>query len=34
LLIRNGYQMRLVAHFGDQAEERIHFIKALSWNAS
>ena len=34
LLIRNGYQIRLVEHFGDPARERIHFIKALSWNAA
>ncbi|STR23501.1 putative acetyltransferase [Janthinobacterium lividum] len=30
LLIRNGYQIRLVEHFGDQARERIHFIRQLS----
>ncbi|MDN2714162.1 GNAT family N-acetyltransferase [Janthinobacterium sp. SUN120] len=30
LLIRNGYQIRLVEHFGDPVSERIHFIKALS----
>ena len=29
LLIRNGYQIRLVEHFGDTARERIHFIKSL-----
>ena len=29
LLIRNGYQIRLVEHFGDPARERIHFIKPL-----
>ena len=29
LLIRNGYQIRLVEHFGDTARERIHFIKPL-----
>lgn len=29
LLIRNGYQIRLVEHFGDPARERIHFIKSL-----
>ncbi|MDO8047368.1 GNAT family N-acetyltransferase [Janthinobacterium sp. SUN211] len=34
LLIRNGYQIRLVEHFGDPVSERIHFIKALSKNAS
>ncbi|MED5612711.1 GNAT family N-acetyltransferase [Janthinobacterium sp. P210005] len=30
VLIRNGYQVRLVEHFGDPVSERIHFIKALS----
>lgn len=30
LLIRNGYQIRLVEQFGDPARERIHFIKPLS----
>lgn len=30
LLIRNGYQMRLVEHFGYAASERIHFIKPMS----
>ncbi|MGX9713293.1 GNAT family N-acetyltransferase [Janthinobacterium lividum] len=34
LLIRNGYQIRLVEHFGDPARERIHFVKPLSWSAS
>ncbi|CAM2747822.1 GNAT family N-acetyltransferase [Janthinobacterium lividum] len=34
LLIRNGYQVRLVEHFGDPARERIHFIRLLSRNAS
>ncbi|OEZ87210.1 acetyltransferase (GNAT) family protein [Janthinobacterium sp. HH104] len=29
LLIRNGYQIRLVEHFDDTARERIHFIKPL-----
>ena len=29
LLIRNGYQIRLVEHFGETARERIHFIKPL-----
>lgn len=29
LLIRNGYQVRLVEHFGDPARERIHFIRQL-----
>ncbi len=31
LLIRNGYQIRLVEHFGDPARERNHFIKPLPW---
>ncbi|PIF13400.1 GNAT family N-acetyltransferase [Janthinobacterium sp. 13] len=30
VLIRNGYQVRLVEHFGDPVSERIHLIKALS----
>ncbi|MGX9697679.1 GNAT family N-acetyltransferase [Janthinobacterium lividum] len=30
VLIRNGYQIRVVEHYGDPARERIHFIKALS----
>ncbi|UQV44002.1 GNAT family N-acetyltransferase [Janthinobacterium lividum] len=30
LLIRNGYYIRAVEHFGDQAKERIHFNKPLS----
>jgi GNAT superfamily N-acetyltransferase len=30
LLIRNGYQICAVVHFGDPAKERIHFIKPLS----
>ncbi|KHA75989.1 hypothetical protein NC77_26425 [Janthinobacterium lividum] len=34
LLIRNGYQIRLVEHFGDPSRERIHFIKLLSSNVS
>ncbi|MDQ4624638.1 GNAT family N-acetyltransferase [Janthinobacterium lividum] len=34
LLIRNGYQIRLVEHFGDPSRERIHFIRLLSRNAS
>lgn len=34
LLIRNGYQVRLVEHFGDPSRERIHFVKLLSRNAS
>lgn len=34
VLIRNGYQVRLVEHFGDPSRERIHFIKLLSRNAS
>ncbi|KAB0325063.1 GNAT family N-acetyltransferase [Janthinobacterium sp. PLB04] len=34
LLIRNGYQIRLVEHFGDPSRERIHFVKLLSWSAS
>ncbi|MDN2671887.1 GNAT family N-acetyltransferase [Janthinobacterium sp. SUN026] len=34
LLIRNGYQIRVVEHYGDTARERINFIKALSKNAS
>ncbi|MED5595454.1 GNAT family N-acetyltransferase [Janthinobacterium sp. P210006] len=29
LLIRNGYQIRAVEHFGDPARERIHFVKPL-----
>jgi len=29
LLIRNGYQIRAVDQFGDQARERISFIKQL-----
>ncbi|MCX7289692.1 GNAT family N-acetyltransferase [Janthinobacterium sp.] len=33
LLICNGYQIRLVEHFGDPVRERIHFIKPLSRNA-
>ncbi|PHV22753.1 GNAT family N-acetyltransferase [Janthinobacterium sp. BJB446] len=34
VLIRNGYQVRLVEHFGDPSRERIHFVKLLSRNAS
>lgn len=30
LLIRNGYQIRAVEHFGDPENERICFIKPLS----
>ncbi|WP_219118231.1 GNAT family N-acetyltransferase [Janthinobacterium sp. UMAB-56] len=30
LLIRNGYRIRAVEHFGDPASERIDFIKPLS----
>ncbi|MGK5047294.1 GNAT family N-acetyltransferase [Janthinobacterium sp. GB4P2] len=30
LLIRNGYQIRLVEQVGDPAKERIHFAKPLS----
>ena len=29
LLIRNGYRIRVVEHYGDSARERIHFIKAF-----
>lgn len=29
LLIRNGYQKRVVEHFGDPTRERVHFIKPL-----
>lgn len=29
LLIRNGYQIRQVEHFGDPARERIQFSKGL-----
>lgn len=34
LLIRNGYQIRQVEHFGDPSRERIHFIRLLSSSAS
>lgn len=34
VLIRNGYQVRLVEHFGDPSKERIHFVKPLPWRAS
>ena len=30
LLIRNGYRIRAVEHFGDRTRERIHFINPLS----
>ena len=29
LLIRNGYRIRVVEHFGDPTRERVHFIKPL-----
>jgi hypothetical protein len=29
LLIRNGYRICAVEHFGETARERIHFIKSL-----
>ena len=29
LLIRNGYRIRAVEHFGDPARECIHFIKPM-----
>ena len=34
LLILNGCRVRLAAHFGTPARERIHSIKPLSRNAS
>jgi hypothetical protein len=34
LLILNGCRVRLAAHFGTPARERIHSIKTLSRNAS
>jgi len=34
LLIRNGYQIRVVEHFSDPARKRIHFIKRFPLNAS
>lgn len=34
VLIRNGYQVRLVEHFGDPSRERIHFVKPLSSSVS
>ena len=30
LLIRNGYRIRAVEHFGDRTRERIHFINPLA----
>jgi hypothetical protein len=34
LLLRNGYRIRAVQHFGAPDRERIDFIKPPSWNAS
>ena len=34
LLVRKGYRIRAVEHFGDPTRERIHFIKPLPSNGS